>query len=476
MRSTVERVSVLATRPTVLLQGEDAGATVYFWQWIDEYLTEPKVHIIERTELAPLLSELHGSLPGSAAGEKDKVMLSRVLHDGVFATLDRERDFARRLTDTLLPEELAMEIVQKSREHGGPIFLRLIPSPSCAKVPWELLIINVDGEDHRLLEFADITSDIPAGLYANRANPPAEWSPEYSTRPAVYVVDPPSFVEPAILHASQRKQVAQSWSSTVQGNPGPGEECSRRALSELLNLGPSRLFYLGHVASSSAEPGATSLLLSDRVETFGVISNVIGRGGRSNRPFSAFDAVEGTLYRENREREIHLARGTVKKLEMPTDSTEPLAGSEIWPMPARVALIACNSGGDLGHPEPFGLVMAFVNAGAGIVTATRWTLPTDFAFRATEALTSGDPQPLLDMAIRIDHEHRQDDPVSGLAAWQRERLAVWNSTSGAPTEVRESPLMWASITTYVAPNKPAGELTLEELDLVKGESNGAHSA
>lgn len=471
----------MITRPTVLFQGKDEGDSYYFWQWIGEDLSEPKIHIVRNKALSSLTTELSQGLPGALEGEEPDMWRDRVLLTGPFSTLERERDLSRRLSNVVLPRELAAEIVEKSRVAGMPVLFLVQPSPWCAKVPWELLTIDPgDGTEHRLLEYADVASDLPRTLYAEREKQPSVWTSESSAQPVVYVVDPPTFVESNVLLDSQLRAFVAERALVGPQLPMRDVMLGRRELSTLLRASPmpSRLFYLGHVSSSAIQPGATSMLLSDVEYVYGV-ADTVTNNGRRNRPFSAFDAVEGTLSRDSREPDLRasLNGGAPVTLEWPTDEATPQSGAAIWPMPARVALIACNSGSDVEHPEPFGLVIACISSGAGLVTATRWTLPTDRAFRNDNPLREGDPQPLLEMAIRIDVEHASADPVHGLAQWQRERLAAWEATAGHAHEVALSPILWGSVMTYLAPKSTPTDLTEEELRFLNGpEDAPAQSA
>lgn len=443
--------------PTVLFHGEDAGDTYFFWQWTGDLQDEPHTHVIRKDVLAPLLATLDAALPG-IEGEPDEVMKDRVLGSGVFAKYSTEAAFTQQLSRVVLPRELGESIVRVFGAHGR-VRLRTLAAPSCARIPWELLWVTTpDGEERRLLDYADIVSDPPAGIHAERAVTPRAWTAEYADEPVLYVVDPNNGGD-FVLHSAQRGRFVRR--NPIEGSPLPGQKFGRALLSRLLNRAPlpARLFYLGHVASSSSQPGATSLMLSDDKTMFGV-TELIG----AIRPFSAFDAVEGTLHWDERVRELRRIDPDLDP-QSPTGDTAGRAGWEIWPMPPRVALIACNSGGDLGHPEPFGLVIAFLNSGAELVTATRWPLPTDAAFRVDprEFDEKVHPQPLLRMAERIDKEHAGADPAAGIADWQREQLREW--TERGETNVASTPVLWAAVTTYLGTFKPTRQLAPGELGL-----------
>jgi hypothetical protein len=117
-----------------------------------------------------------------------------------------------------------------------------------------------------------------------------------------------------------------------------------------------------------------------------------------------------------------------------------------WRIPARVALVACESGGDVRFAEPSGLVTAMVHCGAEHVTATRWTLPTDEGLR--QLVPGFPPTPVLGPAVvAVDEAHRAQNPVTALNDWQRAAATRWEKTG----DLTCSPLVWAAFTTTWAP-------------------------
>jgi hypothetical protein len=115
-----------------------------------------------------------------------------------------------------------------------------------------------------------------------------------------------------------------------------------------------------------------------------------------------------------------------------------------WAVPGRVALIACESGGESRFAEPTGLVATFVARGAEVVTAARWMLPTD----AGLAIAAGAPVgAFAEAVVAIDAAHDADDPVAALNAWQRAQADRWEGTG----EPAASPLIWAAFGTSFAP-------------------------
>lgn len=75
----------------------------------------------------------------------------------------------------------------------------------------------------------------------------------------------------------------------------------------------------------------------------------------------------------------------------------PLTASDLMalrlPMPPRVALLACGSGGDYQFDEATGLVAAMILNGAQLVTATLWSLPTTAAYRQFAMPAPKSPNP-----------------------------------------------------------------------------------
>ncbi|MFE3074119.1 CHAT domain-containing protein [Streptomyces sp. NPDC059247] len=197
-------------------------------------------------------------------------------------------------------------------------------------------------------------------------------------------------------------------------------DLDREWLSGVLRAGPRRLLYVGHVSGAPVEGGQSedgTLHLCCGPGTAGLTEPV-----RAHRPLSAKDLLLGTLP----------LRG----------DGEP--GAAVWPAPPRVALIGCESGGDLRFAESFGLATAMLHNGADLVTATRWPLPTSFAFHHLAGVPES-VRPLSEAVVAVDTAHEDPDPVHGLCAWQRERLDRWR----ADGRIADSPLLWAALTCIV---------------------------
>ncbi|MFE7401578.1 hypothetical protein ACFU9V_34400, partial [Streptomyces sp. NPDC057557] len=197
-------------------------------------------------------------------------------------------------------------------------------------------------------------------------------------------------------------------------------DLDRDWLSGVLRKGARRLMYVGHVSGAPVEGGQSedgTLHLCCGPGTDGLAEPI-----RTHRPLSAKDLLLGTL-------------------PLRADG-EP--GARIWPAPPRVALIGCESGGDLRFAESFGLATAMIHNGAELVTATRWVLPTSFAFHRLAGLAES-VRPLSEAIIAVDAAHEHRDPVHRLGRWQREQLDHWR----AGGRIEHSPLLWAAMTCIV---------------------------
>lgn len=411
---------------TLLIRAHDAGDTYISFRWLDEP-ARPTVHRVAAAAIEANLAMLDAALP--AGGEH---AVRRALC-GPLTRPAGECHLSRRLSKLLLPDAVRERIVARAAD--GHLTVRITPSRSLSRIPYELLVIDA-AAGTRLLEVADIVFEPPAAVHVGRSRIPVPWSAEVAAAPTVYVVDPlipaSSGLRPVLRHraaATNSEPLRARVKDTLHSpNSGVGTVIGRWELSDDLRSGAGRLFYLGHVSSSVNQPGSAALHLSDDSEEWG-----LAVPQAAHRPLSALDLLLGTRFPE---------RG-------PTDSDLVEAGRtgpELWPMPPRVALVACEGGVDFRSSETFGLLMAMFNAGAEVIATTRWTLPSDYSF-ATFADTPAVPGPTTALALAVDTAHGQTDPAAALSAWQRNRLAAWRADPTAAT----SPLTWAAVGTYVCP-------------------------
>ncbi|NNN31717.1 CHAT domain-containing protein [Streptomyces sp. S3(2020)] len=374
---------------------------------------------------------LAAELPGGGAEG-----MRRAFESGALATYEDERRLSRMLAEVLWPPGLTDQIRQVSARLGRPL-MRLQPSPRVAQVPWELLAVDGDDSGIRLIDLVDIATTAPASLRRAATTPPDQ-DPDSDSDAVVLVLDPrvPGFradsplgsvlgqpgSDPALLSLVQRRLDA----GTVVPSVATPVEAFRRTdldrdrLGEALRKGARRLMYVGHVSGAPVEGGQSedvTLHLCCGPETTGMTELV-----RTHRPLSAKDLLLGTLPLR----------------------ADGVPGAQLWPAPPRVALIACESGGDLRFAESFGLATAMIHNGAQLVTATRWVLPTSFAFHRLAGLPES-VRPLTEAVVAVDAAHEDHDPVGHLGAWQRQRLDRWR----ADGRIEHSPLLWAALTCIV---------------------------
>lgn len=67
-----------------------------------------------------------------------------------------------------------------------------------------------------------------------------------------------------------------------------------------------------------------------------------------------------------------------------------------------------------------------IHNGAELVTATRWVLPTSFAFHRLAGLSES-VRPLSEAVVAVDSAHEHADPVHRLGRWQQEQLDRWRA-------------------------------------------------
>ncbi|WP_459547997.1 CHAT domain-containing protein [Nocardia sp. X0981] len=417
----------MSDQPTVVVRMADAGDVYLSWRWIGD-TGAPGVVALPGDDIDRVVRELAAALPdpGVAGG------LERSLTTAALAAPDTEYLLARDLSRALLPQQLAGQLHELYRRGVRPR-IRLQPSPRVAQVPWELL---APGPDVRLADIADIALLAPAGVVHAPARVARPWL-THRDLPVVAVLDPrvPGFRADSELgsvlgrmsHPAPLTERLAHHIGTGRLRPEVADpvavfrrtDLDRAWLSTTLRAGASRLLYLGHVTAAPPESGRSEdaeLHLACTAATVGFADPQ-----RTHRPLSAKDLLLGTH----------------------TLAPEPVAGKDLWPIPSRVALIACESGGDLRFTEALGLIAAMITGGAELVTATRWPLPTDFAFQRLGGAQGATP---LQATVRaVDIAHETPNPVAALAQWQRERLRAWRSTGA----VEDSPVLWSALATFV---------------------------
>ncbi|MEW1826755.1 hypothetical protein [Streptomyces sp. NPDC088196] len=431
----------LTSRPVVQVRLADAGDLFMTWTWAGGARGFGTGHG-PGAEVDQAVRELTDALPGAGEGAEG---MRRAFDSGALAEHGSERRLARSLAEALWPEQLTAQIRQVAERAGRPL-VRIQPSPRVAQVPWELLAVD-DGTDVRLIDLADVVTTAPASLRPRTPTKPKPQSTDAASKPqgadtdpgpVVLVLDPrvpgfradsplgsvlgPPGSDPELVALVRRRLDA---GAVVPSVATPAEafrrtDLDRNWLSGVLRKGARRLMYVGHVSGAPVEGGQSedgALHLCCDAEATGLAEPL-----RTHRPLSAKDLLLGSL-------------------PLRADG-EP--GARIWPAPPRVALIGCESGGDLRFAESFGLATAMLHNGAELVTATRWVLPTSFAFHRLAQLPES-VRPLTEAIVAVDTAHEHEDPVRSLGQWQREQLDRWR----ADGRIEYSPLLWAAMTSIV---------------------------
>ncbi|WP_439380918.1 hypothetical protein [Amycolatopsis lexingtonensis] len=406
-------------RETFLLRYADAGHTYLSWRSTRD-LGTVHVHPVDAALVATAREVLAEASPTPREGESVADAVRRSLGEDAFGGFAGEQRVARVLALNLLPADLVARLREAAATGRRPL-LRVQPSPSLAAVPWGLLALPdrrpervlepgeegtcFDG-DERVLDVADVSLLAPAGIPRR--------PPRAAGGPPVYLLDPripgqSAFGElgsvlgkqepasPLIRHLDARLAAGPVRPAAARGlDLVRRTDTDRWLLARLLAEPCSRLVFAGHVSRVRDEHGAqTALHLSCPAELPGT-AEPIG----AHRPFTAAD----------------------------------LALSDVDTMPPRVALLGCASASDFGLPEPFGVLLAAVAAGASLVAATVWALPTSAAVPGAD--------PMAELVIAVDTALDGDDPVTELCAWQRTRLARWREQPGPA----RSPAFWAALT------------------------------
>lgn len=387
-------------RRVVQVVGDGVNGRWLTWRWADA-LASGGVH--ETSCLDEWAGQLRAALP-----TPDAHGLTGVRLDGPLTRADEELRLSSGLASALLPERLCEQLLDCQR-NSIRVQVRVAPSPAAAAVPWGLLPLDADT---RLLDIADISwiaPVLPRDLRPETDHP--DWT-RVRALPALHVLDPKTANgHKAVLgHDNDLARQLRVTKGTSQ------QPYTRTDLSNDLHAGTSRLFLLGHCISSGSA-GDTGFLLSDGSDA--------GESGQRQfpGPLTAADLLRGTL---------------------PDGVPGHLVGRRPWPMPPRVAVVACASGADLTDHEPFGFATALLINGADTVQATLWPLPTDVSLKLADP-TAGPA--LTELAIAIDAAQTADDPVAALCEWQRCKLNAWRT---APC-LGDAPIVWAAAMTMTAP-------------------------
>lgn len=423
---------------TLVLRFADVGIATYGSLRIVGDPERTVTWVVEEPLLLAALAELDGALPEPMAGESPVDALARALSDGPFASQTTELTLAYRLGVLLLSDgawQLLLEIVSapmavlfvspSTRLARVPWGLLAMPTvrpvkdelvrarvaaitqegPTAARIPWPAGDVGTMTEGCRLMELVEVFMALPANI-VNAPRTSLTWH-GHADRPPLLVLDPrvpnqrPDSTLGSVLGRPApdtllARHFGRSMASTsVLPAVTDAVELFRRTdsdwswLAAMLAEGPSRLLFVGHAtAADSGRADHAALHLADE------------------RPLTASDLMS-----------LQLA------------------------MPSRVALLACASGGDYRFDEATGLVAAIVLAGAQLVTATLWSLPTTAGYRQFAPSPEGDP--MGEAIIAVDEAHGAGEAGHAVNAWQRGQMRRWRDG-----DATASPVYWAALVTF----------------------------
>ncbi|MBU8817873.1 CHAT domain-containing protein [Mycolicibacterium goodii] len=397
----------LAVTTTLVLRFADVGVATYASLRVVGQPSRTLRWVLEEPDLPAVYDALDNALPDPRGTEPLPAAVERSLKTGPFVDPKRELKFAKKLGGHLIPPAAWKLLVDCVSAPRATLFIT--PSPKLARVPWGQLAMP-GLQKFRLMELADVLMAVPPNIvHAPRRS--VSWA-QRRDNPALLVLDP--------RIPGQRPD---SPLGSVLGRPSPDTALSRhfapsvehrRVLPEVAD--PVELFRRPDVDRSwlarACEREPARLLYVGHASA--------GGGDTADRAA------------------LHLAE------------PQPLSAADViaqgFPVPPRVALMACASGGDYRFDEATGLVAAMVLGGAQLVTATLWSLPTTAGFRTfTPSAHTGDvdADPMADTVIGVDSAHTEEHAGIAVNRWQRAQMRRWREG-----DTTASPLYWAALATF----------------------------
>ncbi len=440
------------TSATLVLRFADLGVATYASLRVVGRPDRTVTWVVEEPILLAAIEELQGALPDPQGGETLAEALDRALTRGPFASPDRELTLAyilgvllicapawQLLADCAAGPRPLLYISPSARLARIPWGLVAVPltGPSreeliaaradaittrgtrAARIPWQLTDIDTLTEGRRLMELADVVMAVPPNI-THSARTSVTWA-ERRSGPALLVLDPrvpgqrPDSALGSVLGRPSAETVLSRHFGQVMvqravlPDAGSAVDLFRRSdadrgwLADQLRHRPGRLLYVGHASAADRAHG-----YADRAA-------------------------------------IHLAcTSALPGAAEPVGDHRPLLAADLMsaqlPMPPRVALLACGSGGDYQFDEATGLVAAMVLCGSQLVTATLWSLPTTAGYRRFAGRLT---DPMAEVVVAVDEAHESDDAIVALNQWQRDQMRRWRDG-----DTSASPLYWAALVTF----------------------------
>lgn len=394
-----------AESATLVLRFADVGVATYASLRVVGDPSRTVTWVLDETALRAALAELTGALPDPIDGETRRDALDRAITTGAFASPATEFTIACTLGTHLIAPDAWQLLLDSVATPRAALFVS--PSAQLACVPWGLIAMPGD-DGNRLIELVDVLMAAPPNI-VHSPREPAGWGGRRAN-PPLLVLDPrvpgqrPDSPLGSVLgRPSSDTALARHFGELMQGRDvlpdvaAPVDlfrraDADRAWLTDLLAQAPSRLLYVGHATAADGNVGhadRAALHLAD------------------DRPLTASDLMTLKL-----------------------------------PLPPRVGLLACASGGDYRFDEATGLVAAMILGGAELVTATLWSLPTAAGYRLF-APTTTDADPMAEAILAVDRAHEAGDAGRAVNSWQRAQMRRWSDG-----DLSASPLYWAALATF----------------------------
>ncbi len=394
-------------RRTLVLRFADVGVATYASLRVVGEPSRTVTWVVEEPILLAALEKLAEALPDPRDDETQRDAVERAIAAGPFSSPSGEAEIARQLGAELIAPQAWQLLTECVASLRAALFIS--PSARLARVPWAALAMPGD-DGYRLIELVDVLMAAPPNI-VNAARTRVSWTSRRDG-PPLLVLDPrvpgqrpDSRLGSVLGRPSPDTPLARYFGEVMRQRrvlPGAATavelfrrtDAGRAWLATQLGQAPSRLLYVGHATAADGDVGhadRAALHLAD------------------DRPLTASDLMSAKLA-----------------------------------FPPRVALLACASGGDYQFDEATGLVAALILAGAQLVTATLWSLPTAAGFRQfapSSAPSTADP--MVDAIIAVDRAHEETEAGSAVNRWQREQMRRWRDGDESA-----SPLYWAALVTF----------------------------
>lgn len=427
---------------TLVLRFADVGIATYASLRVLRQPARTVTWVVEQPILLAALQQLADALPDPHPGESRGQAVERALTTGAFAAAQTELTVAYVLGVLLIGPagwDLLMECIAQPRAvlfvtpsarlAGVPWGLLAVPTSGPtqeelvraraaattargqepARIPWRLDDLSARTEGYRLMELVDVLMAAPPNI-VHSPRTPTPYS-ELLEHPPLLILDPkvpgqrpdsalgsvlgrPTPKTPLVRHfgeLTRRQEVLPGAGAAV--DLFRRTDADRDWLAALLQQAPSRLLFVGHASAADGDLG-------------------------------------------------HADRAAIHLAEQRALTAADLMALRL-PLPPRVALLACESGGDYRFDEATGLVAAMILGGAQLVTATLWSLPTGAGYRQFCAPDEPGMDPMAELVCAVDEAHQQPEAALAVNRWQRAQMRRWRDG-----DVTASPVYWAALVTF----------------------------